>query len=75
MAATATMTYRVTLPKKASVFLSRKAKKENTTIPREISRIVEDMIEYAEEGHIWEEALRNAKTCTGDFVSHEDAWK
>ena len=75
MIATATATHRVTMPKKMSLFLKRRAKAENTTLSHALVKMMVDAKLYAEEGHIWEEALNNAKTCTGDFVSHADAWK
>jgi len=63
------------MPQKMSLHLKRRAKAEKTTLSQAFIKMVEDAKLYAEEGHIWEEALKNAKTCSGDFVSHEDAWR
>jgi len=74
MTATETMTHRVVLPKNVSLFLATKAKREKTTMSKAIASLTEDAILYAEEGHIWEEALEREKTCTGKFLTHEEVW-
>jgi len=74
MTATATMTHRLTMPKKMSVFLAKKAKQKNTTLSQAFIQIMEDAMEYAEEGHIWELALERDKTCTGDLVPMSEIW-
>jgi len=71
----ATSTHRVTMPKKVSAFLTKKAKAQNTSFSQVILDMIQDAIEYAEEGHIWEEALMREKTCTGDFVPNDEFWK
>ena len=52
----------------SSAVLRRRAK----TAPCEMT---EAEIEYAEEGHIWEEALERERTCTGDFVPLEEVMR
>jgi len=71
----ATATHRITIPKKASELLAQRAKEENTTISGAVLRMIEDATEYAEEGHIWEEALERKRTCTGKFVPLEEVMR
>lgn len=75
MTATAIATHRVTMPKKVSLLLSRKAKSENITFSKALLAFVEAQIEYLEEGHIWEEALENAKTCKGNLVPLDEVMR
>ena len=70
----ATSTHRVTMPKKMSALLTKRAKAQNTSFSQAFIAMVEDAIEYAEEGHIWELALEREKTCTGKFLTHEEVW-
>jgi|GEM_PF-4113036 len=75
--ATATVTRRVTMtmPRHVSEMLDRKAQAECVPLSKAILGLIEDAIEYAEEGHIWEEALERKRTCTGKFLSHDEFWK
>ena len=70
-----TMPNPVAVPPKVLVFLTRKAKQENTTLSQAFASMMEDMIEYAEEGHIWQEALEREKTCTGELIPNDEFWK
>ena len=70
----ATATYMVTVPGKVSSILARKAKVENVSVPEAILSLIEDAIEYAEEHHIWEEALERERTCTGDLIPMSEIW-
>ena len=74
MAPAATMTHRLTMPKKMSALIARKAKNENTTLSQAFVKMMEDAIEYAEEGHIWELALERKRTNTGEYLTHEEFW-
>ena len=70
----ATETHRVTMPKRISTVLSRRAKADNVSFSQAFTAMMEAAIEYAEEGHIWDEALERKLNPSG-FVSHADAWK
>ena len=62
----ATATHRITIPKKVSELLVRRAKTEKTTISGAVLSMIEDAVEYAEEGHIWELALERKRTSAGE---------
>jgi len=70
----ATETHRVTMPRKISTVLTKRAKADNVSFSQAFTAMVEMAIEYAEEGHIWEEALERRNNPSG-FVSHEEAWR
>ena len=71
----ATSTHRVTMPKEVSALLTKRAKTQKTSFSQVVLDMIQDAIEYAEEGHIWEEALMREKTCTGEFISNDEFWK
>lgn len=71
----ATSTHRVTMPRKVSDLIARRAKARSTSFSQEILGLVEDAIGREEEGHIWEIALEREKTCTGDLISDDEFWK
>ena len=49
MTATTTITHRVTMPKKMSLLIAKRAKSENTTMSKTIQHIVEEYHEMLEE--------------------------
>ena len=72
----ATATHRVTMPKKVSALLARRAKAENVSMSKAILGMIEDAIEYAEEGHIWELALERKRTSAGEKrIPLSEVWK
>jgi len=81
MAATATITHRLTMPKKTSALLTRRAKAEKTTLSKAFTKLVKEHEEMLEDI----EDARFAQTCAerhaewkadgGKFVSFEEAMK
>jgi len=57
-----------------SLFLTRRAKAEKTTLSQVFIKMTEDAKLYAEEGHIWEEALRRKKTSNGKYIPMSEIW-
>ena len=71
----ATSTHRVTMPKKMSAFLAKRAKSGRTTVSKTVTELLAAQIEYLEEGHIWEEALERKRTSDGNCIPHDEFWK
>ena len=77
----ATMTHRVTMPKKVSVFLARKAKRENTTLSEAFTKLVkehEEMLEDIEDArfaNICAERIAEWKASGEKSISFEEAMK
>jgi len=65
----------MTMPRHVSDMLDRKARQESVPLSKAILGMIEDAIEYAEEHHIWEEALERKRTCTGDLMEWDEFWK
>jgi len=68
-------THRITLPKRISNHVAKRARRHNISFSKTVADMIAEAIEYAEEGHIWEEALRSKAESAGRFVPHEEAWK
>ena len=75
MSATATMRHTVTLPKKASAFLTRKAKSGNTTVSSVIVTLIDDYNERMEDLRLSAILAKREAESDGKYISHEDAWK
>ena len=100
----ATQTHRVTIPRKISTILSKRAEADNVSFSQAFCAVFEEHMEmledlrlsrilaereaagerliqlsnaaeYAEEGHIWEEALERENTCTGELIPDDEFWK
>ena len=69
MAATATMTHRVTLPKKASAILTRRAKMEKTSI----SNVILSLIEESDEENETESDLKKRTEKFEEFLAFAKA--
>jgi len=73
--AVATMTtHKVTVPRKVSSIIARKATKEKTSISQAILDLIEAAIEKEEDEHFGQIALAIKAETTG-FCTHEEAWK
>jgi hypothetical protein len=71
----ATMTtYKVTMPRKVSSVIARKAKVDKTSMSKAILNLIEEAIERKEDAYFGEIALKN-KAETTRFYTHEEAWK
>jgi len=81
-------THRVTMPKRMSNLLSRRAKAQNTSFSQAFVSMVEDAIEYEaerdleedaidyeEERYLGEVALERERTCTGKLIPNDEFWK
>ena len=78
MAATATVTHRITVPKKVSAFLTRKAKEEKTTLSGAIATLIEEhneMLDAIEDRHLSMIADERVATSDGKYLPSEEFWK
>ena len=64
----------VSIPSRSSRFLTREAKRQNTSISKIMADIIEEYRELKEDLYFSQLADERAETCTGT-VSMEEAWK
>ena len=81
MSATVTATHRVTLPKKASAFLAKRAKSEKVSISHVIVALIEERAELLDEledmrlSSICEERRAEREASGEKLIPHDEFWK
>ena len=67
-------THKVTMPRKVSSIIARRAKMSKTSMSKAILDLIEEAIEKEEDEYFGNIALKN-KAETTRFYTHEEAWK